>query len=116
MAHKDRVSSFRDYCSSSDRCRGILLGRTKTVEHAFGHGEQTRKWEAQAIHGKRMNIYCRRLVLGVGSRHCCRHSGCAIGSDTGGSVRLPAAFCGVTGLKVTEGRLECEGIMPLQDP
>jgi aspartyl-tRNA(Asn)/glutamyl-tRNA(Gln) amidotransferase subunit A len=38
---------------------------------------------------------------------------CAVGTDTGGSVRLPAAWCGVTGLKVTEGRLPTDGILPL---
>ncbi|HUS96189.1 MAG TPA: amidase, partial [Hyphomicrobiaceae bacterium] len=38
---------------------------------------------------------------------------CAIGTDTGGSVRIPAGWCGIVGLKVTEGRLPLEGIVPL---
>ncbi|MDA7949498.1 MAG: amidase [Hyphomicrobiaceae bacterium] len=37
----------------------------------------------------------------------------AIGTDTGGSVRLPAGWCGLVGLKVTEGTLPTEGILPL---
>jgi aspartyl-tRNA(Asn)/glutamyl-tRNA(Gln) amidotransferase subunit A len=38
---------------------------------------------------------------------------CGVGTDTGGSVRLPAGFCGIAGLKVTEGRLPTDGIIPL---
>jgi aspartyl-tRNA(Asn)/glutamyl-tRNA(Gln) amidotransferase subunit A len=40
-------------------------------------------------------------------------SPCAIGSDTGGSIRAPSSFCGIVGFKTTEGRIDKQGVFPL---
>ena len=93
---------------------GVVLGKTKTVECAFGGwgtnqkmGTPINPWdmEKHRIPGGSSSGSAVAVASGMAP--------CAIGSDTGGSVRLPAAFCGLVGLKVTAGRLPTKGIMPL---
>ncbi len=50
---------------------------------------------------------------GSGAAVAARQVFAALGSDTGGSVRLPAACCGVSGLKPSHGKLPMDGVMPL---
>jgi hypothetical protein len=49
---------------------------------------------------------------GAGAVLAAREIPLAVGTDTGGSIRVPAAFCGVTGLKPTFGLVPCSGVMP----
>ncbi len=93
---------------------GILLGKTKTVEFAFGG------WGNNQHMGTPWNPWDDRVHRAPGGSSsgsavavAARLAACAVGTDTGGSVRLPAAWCGITGLKVTEGQLPTDGILPL---
>ncbi|MEE2803310.1 MAG: amidase [Pseudomonadota bacterium] len=93
---------------------GIFLGKTKTVEFAFGG------WGTNQRMGTPWNPWdsnCHRTPGGSSSGSAVAVSaglaGCAVGTDTGGSVRLPAAMCGIVGLKVSQGALPVDGIVPL---
>ncbi len=92
----------------------IVLGKTHTVEFAFGG------WGTNPHMGTPWNpwdLATHRTPggssSGSGVAVAARLAPWAIGTDTGGSVRLPASFCGLTGLKVTVGRISTYGIIPL---
>jgi aspartyl-tRNA(Asn)/glutamyl-tRNA(Gln) amidotransferase subunit A len=92
----------------------IVIGKTHTVEFAFGGwgtnqhmGTPWNPWDAntQRTPGGSSS--------GSGVAVAARMVPCAIGTDTGGSVRVPAAWCGITGLKTTIGRISSYGVLPL---
>lgn len=92
----------------------IVLGKTHTVEFAFGG------WGTNQHMGTPWNPWDQAhprtpggSSSGSGVAVAARLAPWAIGTDTGGSVRLPASFCGLTGLKVTIGRISTHGIVPL---
>jgi aspartyl-tRNA(Asn)/glutamyl-tRNA(Gln) amidotransferase subunit A len=92
----------------------IVIGKTHTVEFAFGG------WGTNQHMGTPWNPWDSATHLTPGGSSsgsavavAARLVPCAIGTDTGGSVRLPAAWCGITGLKTTIGRISTYGVLPL---
>jgi aspartyl-tRNA(Asn)/glutamyl-tRNA(Gln) amidotransferase subunit A len=95
-----------------DAAGALDIGTLNMAEFAYGPtghnehwGDCRNPWNPDYITGGSSSgsgaAVAARLVFG------------ALGSDTGGSVRLPAAACGVTGLKTTWGRVSRHGAMPL---
>src|ERR1700692_652305 len=90
----------------------IRLGSLQMAEFAYGptghnshYGPVHNPWAVDRITGGSSS--------GSGSAVAARLTFAALGSDTGGSIRMPAHFCGVTGLKTTVGRVSRAGAMPL---
>ncbi len=89
-----------------------LIGKTQTDELTFSING------INAHYGSPLNVNAPgRLTGGSSSGSASAVAGglCnfALGSDTGGSVRLPASFCGIYGLRTTHGRVSLEGARPL---
>ncbi len=90
----------------------IILGKQNLHEFAYGgssmisfYGEVHNPWNSSHIAGGSSGGSAASVAANLGYA--------AIGTDTAGSIRLPAAYCGVVGLKPTYGRVSARGVVPL---
>jgi aspartyl-tRNA(Asn)/glutamyl-tRNA(Gln) amidotransferase subunit A len=92
----------------------IVIGKTHSVEFAMGSfgtnqhmGTPWNPWDMKTLRAPGGSS------SGTGVAVAAALAPCGIGTDTGGSVRIPAAWCGIVGLKTTIGRVSVEGVLPL---
>ena len=90
----------------------IVLGKTNLHELAYGITNNN------AAHGPARNPYAPDRIPGASSGGtgvavAARIAPGGIGTDTGGSVRIPAALCGIVGLRPTTGRWSQAGVVPI---
>ena len=111
---------FADYIPAEDSqvalklklAGGVVLGKTNTHEIALGvtgvnphYGAVKNPWDLTRVTGGSSSGSAAAVAAGM----CLA----AIGTDTGGSIRVPASLCGVVGLKPTYGRVSTRGVFPL---
>ncbi len=111
---------LRDFVPAEDstvarklaRAGAVLLGKTNLNEFAYGitganahYGPVHNPWAANRITGGSSAGSAASIAAGL--------SVASIGTDTGGSIRVPSAFCGIVGLKPTFGRISIHGTIPL---
>jgi Asp-tRNAAsn/Glu-tRNAGln amidotransferase A subunit and related amidases len=94
------------------RAGAVLIGKQNMQEFAYGgtsasshYGPVCNPWDTKRIPGGSSGGSAAAVAAGM----CFA----AIGSDTGGSIREPAAFCGIVGIKPTYGRVSTRGVFPL---
>jgi len=90
----------------------VLLGKTNMHEFAYGitsenphYGDVRNPWNFARISGGSSGGSAASIAAGIGFG--------SVGTDTGGSIRVPSSFCGVVGLKPTYDLVSVEGTIPL---
>jgi aspartyl-tRNA(Asn)/glutamyl-tRNA(Gln) amidotransferase subunit A len=110
---RDRVPEANAACTERLlQAGGILLGKLATHEFATGGPSYDLPWPP-ANNPWLLNRFPGGSSSGAGAAVAAGLAPGAMGSDTGGSVRLPAAYCGLAGMKPTFGRVSKRGILPL---
>ena len=101
-----------DIAINLDNAGSVMVGKTNLHEFAYGitstnphFGAVRNPWDTDRIPGGSSGGSAAAVAAGVLAM--------ATGTDTGGSIRIPASFCGVTGLKPTFGLISKRGVMPL---
>ncbi len=94
------------------RAGAVLTGKTNLHEFAYGittenphYGPARNPWNLECIPGGSSGGSAAAVATGMGFA--------SVGTDTGGSIRIPSALCGIVGLKPNFGRVSCKGIVPL---
>lgn len=93
---------------------GVLLGKLTTYEMATGGPSFDLPWPP-ARNPWSLDHTTGGSSSGPAAAVAARMCPFALGSDTGGSTRVPAAYCGVVGLKPTFGRISKAGVLPLSE-
>jgi aspartyl-tRNA(Asn)/glutamyl-tRNA(Gln) amidotransferase subunit A len=88
----------------------VILGKTNLLEYAFGavhpaYGQTNNPWDGKRTSGGSSGGSAAAVAAGM----CFA----AVGTDTGGSIRIPAAYCGIVGLKPTYGLVDLDGVEAL---
>ena len=111
---RDLVGPEGGFVRLLKRAGCVILGKTKSVEFALGgsgtnynKGTPRNPWDAETYRVPAGSSSGSGVAMAAGL------CGFAIGSDTGGSVRGPAAYCGVVGVKTSAGLWPMDGIFPL---
>lgn len=112
-AYRGRVAERDAEVVGTLRAAGaVVVGKTNQHELAAGAtnlisacGATSNPWDPTRITGGSSGGSGAAVAAGVVP--------VALGTDTGGSIRIPASMCGVTGLKPTHGRVSLDGVMPL---
>jgi len=91
---------------------GVIMGKTNTHEIALGvtgnnphYGTARNPWNTERIPGGSSSGSAIAVATGMALG--------ALGTDTGGSIRIPASLCGMVGFKPTYGRVSLRGVFPL---
>ena len=107
VATEDSVATTRLKAAGA-----VFLGKLNLHEFAFGatginphYGPARNPWDAERITGGSSS--------GSGAAVAGGECPAALGTDTGGSIRIPASLCGIVGLKPTYGRVSKRGVLPL---
>lgn len=107
VATEDSVATARLKAAGA-----VFLGKLNLHEFAFGatgvnphYGPARNPWDAERITGGSSS--------GSGAAVAGGECPAALGTDTGGSIRIPASLCGIVGLKPTYGRVSKRGVLPL---
>lgn len=109
----DRIPDYdADLVAKLHNAGAVMIGKTNLHELCYGvtstnphFGPVRNPWDPERIPGGSSGGSAAAVAAGVVPL--------ATGTDTGGSIRIPASFCGIVGLKPTYGRLSTEGVIPL---
>src|SRR5215207_5275951 len=108
---KDHVPDGDSYVYSALRRAGaVVFGKNNMLEFAYGfvhpdYGQCNNPWNTDRTSGGSSSGSASSVAAGIGYA--------SIGTDTGGSIRIPASFCGIVGLKPTYEAVSREGCFPL---